>query len=126
MILKVAVQCVSPLLQRSLELFLKEHLSSIKHCDIVIRDKKILDDENLSLYIGMDESAGLKKPFSKSQLFLALEKLLDSSEKRQDIIHLIQESKEISQLDILEKRIIKLTQEYQDNIIKAIRAFHEK
>jgi hypothetical protein len=124
--LKVAVQCVSPLLQKSLELFLKEHLSAVKNCDIVIRDKKIIDDENLSLYIGMDDSAGLKKPFSKSQLFLALENLLDSNEKKEDIINLIQEDEEINELDILEKRITKLTQEYQDNIIKAIRAFHEK
>ena len=41
--MKVAIQCESALLQRSLELFLEGHLSSLKQCDIVIRDTKIMD-----------------------------------------------------------------------------------
>lgn len=129
--MKVAVKCVSPLLQRSLELFLKNSLSSLKNCDIVIRDKKVLDDEHLTLLIGNDESATLQKPFSKSQLFLALENLIDSHRKREEILEITQEISQVSQketneLDILEKRIAMLTQDYQDNIMKAIRAFYEK
>jgi hypothetical protein len=129
--LKVAIQCVSPLLQRSLELFLKDHISSIKNCDVVVRDKKVLGDEHITLLIGSDESATLQKPFSKSQLFLALENLIDSNTKRENFFETTEEiseplPKEITELDILEKRIATLTQDYQANIMKAIRAFYEK
>ncbi len=123
--MKVAVSCVSPLLQKSLEMFLKEHLSSLKHCDVVIRDKKVIEDDMLTLYIGSDESAQLQKPFSKSQLFLALEKLLDNV-KQKDTVTVSKETKDRDGLSVLEKRIIMLTQEYQDNILKAIRTYHEK
>jgi len=129
--LKVAVQCVSPLLQRSLELFLKDSLSSLKNCDVVVRDKKVFNDKQLTLLIGNDESATLQKPFSKSQLFLALENMIDSHKKREEILEITQEISEplvveSSELDILEKRIATLTQDYQNNIMKAIRAFYEK
>ncbi len=129
--MKVAVQCVSPLLQRSLELFLKDSLSSLKNCDVVVRDKKVFNDKQLTLLIGNDESATLQKPFSKSQLFLALENMIDSHKKREEILEITQEISEplvveSSELDILEKRIATLTQDYQNNIMKAIRAFYEK
>jgi hypothetical protein len=130
--LKVAVQCVSPLLQRSLELFLKDNLSSIKNCDVVIRDQKVFENEKMCLLVGSDESATLRKPFSKSQLFIALEKMIDANQKNVAIkevlkeVEMPSEKKEISELDILEKRIAKLTEDYQDNIMKAIRAFYEK
>ena len=65
---KVAVQCDSPLLQRSLELFLEGQLSSIRQCDILIRDKDIRDDNRPTFVIGATESADLIKPFSKAQL----------------------------------------------------------
>lgn len=130
--MKVAVQCVSPLLQRSLELFLKDNLSSIKNCDVVIRDQKVFENEKMCLLVGSDESATLRKPFSKSQLFIALEKMIDANQKNVAIkevlkeVEMPSEKKEISELDILEKRIAKLTEDYQDNIMKAIRAFYEK
>lgn len=130
--MKVAVQCVSPLLQRSLELFLKDNLSSIKNCDVVIRDQKVFENEKMCLLIGSDESATLRKPFSKSQLFLALEKMMDAHQKKEVVTEALKEveapvkTKEISELDILEKRIAKLSDEYQENIMKAIRAFYEK
>ncbi|MEA3522844.1 MAG: hypothetical protein U9R50_07695 [Campylobacterota bacterium] len=120
--MKVAVQCVSPLLQRSLELFLKESTCSVKHCDVVIRDKKVLDSEHLSLLIGTDESAMLQKPFSKSQLLLALENLIETT-KNTESTPAIEDS---SKFDILEKRIAMLTQEYQDKLMKTVRDFYEK
>jgi len=71
--MKVAVECKSPLLQKSLEIFLSSHLSSLKQCDIVVRDFKVLDDER-NFYISKDSDSDLVKPFSKSALILALEK----------------------------------------------------
>ncbi|QOY51454.1 hypothetical protein [Candidatus Sulfurimonas baltica] len=124
--MKVAVECKSPLMQKSLELFLDKHLSSLKQCDIVLRDEKCLNDIRC-VYISSDKSADIVKPFSKSQLILALEKKYKSMK---------QESPEVKNeifneyapldFDILEKRIESLTKEYQNNILKAVRAFYEE
>jgi len=118
--MKVAVECKSPLLQKSLELFLVKYLSSSKHCDIIIRDTKCLNDERC-FYISQDSDADLIKPFSKSQLILALEKRYGVKEKTE----MEDSNEEKISFDILEKRIEYLTQEYQKNVINAIKAFYE-
>jgi hypothetical protein len=127
--LKVAIQCDSPLLQRSLELFLEGHLSSIRQCDILIRDKDIRDDVHPTFVIGVNGSCDLVKPFSKAQLLHALTQKFESCKKQP---HVSREEEplpmpeEAVSFDILERHIDKLTREYQANIIKAIRAFYEK
>jgi len=119
--MKIAVECHSPLLQKSLELFLAKYLSSTKQCDIVIRDSECLNDERC-FYISTSANADLIKPFSKSQLIMALESKYATLHKEE----LKPEEVETISFDILEKRIEFLTQEYQQNIIKAIKAFYEK
>ena len=121
--MKVAVECKSPLLQKSLELFLGKHLCSIKQCDIVLRDVKCINDERC-FYISSDKNADLVKPFSKSQLILALEKRCKAYAKTD--VNAAYLSKEGSNFEILQKRIEMLTNEYQTNILKAVRAFYEK
>lgn len=129
--MRVAVECKSPLLQKSLELFLGKHLSSLKNCDIVIRDVKCLDDKRC-FYISGSKDSDLVKPFSKSQLFLALENRYKSLNKGN--LYSFPKSNEESDFvdeeqpdfDILQRRIESLTKEYQDNILKAVRAFYEK
>lgn len=128
--MRVAVQCDSPLMQRSLELFLEGYLSSRRHCDILIRDKHISDDEYPTFIISSDPNTDLIKPFSKAQL-------LDSLNTKLEILktpNALQESlAEIEEpldnrvgFEILEHHIEKLTREYQANILKAVRAFYEK
>lgn len=118
--MKIAVECQSPLLQKSLEVFLSRYLVSLKQCDIVVRDTECLNDARC-FYIASSEKADLKKPFSKSQLILALENKFESMR------HLPQERQEETiNFDILERRIELLTREYQQNIINAIKAFYEK
>lgn len=128
--MRVAVQCDSPLMQRSLELFLEGYLSSRRHCDILIRDKHISDDEYPTFIISSDPNTDLIKPFSKAQL-------LDSLHTKLEILktpNALQESlAEIEEpldnrvgFEILEHHIEKLTREYQANILKAVRAFYEK
>lgn len=127
--MKVAIQCESPLLQRSLELFLEGRLSSQRHCDIVVRDHEVHNDEHLSLIIGTSKNADLIKPFSKAQLFHALGKKLEvvKHEVSLSTSPLIEEEDETEvSFDILERHIEKLTREYQANILKAVRAFYEK
>lgn len=131
--MRVAVECKSPLLQKSLELFLGKHLSSLKNCDILIRDVKCHDDKRC-FYISSSKDSDLVKPFSKSQLFLALENRYKSLNKGN--LYSFPKSNEDEESDfaddaqpdfeILQRRIESLTKEYQENILKAVRAFYEK
>ena len=121
MSLKIAVECRSPLLQKSLELFLDHYLCSLKQCDIVIRDVKCLNDDRC-FYVSSDKNSDLIKPFSKSQLILALEKRHKNSKK--DVKK--ETDGDYMSFDILERRIESLTAEYQANLLKVIRAFYEK
>ena len=132
--MKVAVKCESPLLQKSLELFLGRYLSPYKNCDVVITDQKI-EFEKKRIYISTDEDADLKKPFSKSQLILKLEKLFKGQKESKNILALVDEIESITELKtpkekmdfkVLEDRLTMLTKEYQENIIKTIRAFYEE
>lgn len=127
--MKVAIACESPLLQRSLELFLEGRLSSQRHCDIVVRDHEMHNDEHLSLIIGSSAQVDLQKPFSKAQLFHALAKKLEVIKHTpiQDSFAAVEEAEETQvSFDILERHIEKLTREYQANILKAVKAFYEK
>ena len=124
--MKIAVECQSPLLQKSLELFLANYLSSLKQCDIVVRDIECLNDERC-FYVSSKPNADLVKPFSKSQLILALESRYEELKEDETV-----EAKEVivdngpMDFEILEKRIEFLTKEYQDNILRAVKAFYEK
>ncbi|QOP44073.1 hypothetical protein FJR45_09015 [Sulfurimonas sediminis] len=124
--MKVAVECQSPLLQKSLELFLAKYLSSPKKSDIIIRDEECLN-ERRCFYISTKEGADLLKPFSKSQLILALEKkyneLYPESTNTQSED---ENTSERMNFEVLEKRIELLTKEYQKNILRAVKAFYEK
>lgn len=120
--MKIAVECHSPLLQKSLELFLGKHLTSSKKCDIVVRDVECLNDERC-FFIGTAASADLLKPFSKSQLILALEARLETTSVK---IEVQNKASEPMDFEILEKRIAFLTNEYQSNILRAVKAFYEK
>lgn len=126
--MKVAIQCDSPLLQRSLELFLEGNLSSLRQCDILIRDKNIRDDQYPTFVVGAEESSDLIKPFSKAQLLHALNQMYES-QKYAPIAAEDEKpasDEEVVSFEILERHIDKLTREYQANILKAIRAFYEK
>ncbi len=113
--MKIAVECKSPLLQKSLELFLSPYLCTSKYCDILVRDEESKEDEKC-FFISATTGADLKKPFSKSQLILALEKKYKSMTKTEVSLD----------FDILEKHIHYLSQEYEKNILTAVKAFYEK
>jgi len=126
--MKVAVECQSPLLQKSLEIFLSRYLSSSKKSDIIIRDEECLQ-EGRCFYIASSEKADLLKPFSKSQLILALEKkynLLYPKIATPELNAVKEMPQEALDFSILEKRIEYLTKEYQENILRAVKAFYEK
>ena len=116
--MKIAVDCKSPLLQKSLEIFLKKYISTVKQCDIVIKDKEDLDNEKC-FFISYDKKSDLVKPFSYSQL-------IESLEDRYESMSFKEMSDMPLEFSILEQRIESLTKEYQQNILKAVRAFYDK
>ncbi len=65
--MKVKIECDSPLLQKTLEYFLKDYISQN---GVLITD----NPEKEGIIIGRD----IVKPFSKSSLLLQLEKLIDT------------------------------------------------
>ena len=138
--MKVAVQCESPLLQRSLETFLAPYLSTFKQCDVVVRDR-LRDDGAASVLLISNEIEGaLAKPFTRSQLMLALEQLVGAKERVREAVALSDEldsvfdayepapesPKEGPDFEMLERRIEQLTREYQEKIMTTVRAFYEK
>jgi hypothetical protein len=124
--MKVAVVCESPLLQRSLELFLDKHLSSLKQCDIVLRDKKVMDSHHC-LFISDGADADLKKPFSKTQLFLSLDNFYQKIEDIQVIQAEVQEidAPQGKDFTLLEQRIDQLTATYKKDVLRVVKAFYE-
>ena len=122
---RVAVECRSILLQKALEKFLGRHLSSPKHSDITIYDYKSEDPKGF--YIASTKEADLFKPFTKAQLFLALENRYEELSAQKAASTKQQATPtyaEGANFEILQKRIEQLTQEYQKNILEAIKAFY--
>jgi hypothetical protein len=123
--MKIAVACESPLLQKSLELFLKKHLSVEKKCDIIIQDTPCSGDKRC-FYIATSLDADLLKPFSKSQLILALQKhykkLHPAQQKTLQSPDTIQSQRDFA---LLEAKIEQLTQEYQAKLLQEIKGFYE-
>lgn len=138
--MKIAVQCESPLLQRSLELFLQPYLTTFKQCDVVVRDRRVEEVTKPQLVVSNDDG-DLAKPFSRSQLMLALEQLIDSGRQAREAVAISNELDGLFEavetqirddvsgkpdLTVLEKRLEQLTREYQKNVMKAVRAFYEE
>ena len=118
--MKVAVECRSVLLQKALEKFLGRDISSLKQSDIVIYDYR--NDDTRGFYISTEKDADLLKPFSKSQLFLALENRYKEISKERT--SRMDDGVNNANFEILQKRIEMLTEEYKKNILDAIKAFY--
>ncbi len=80
--MKVKVKCNSPLLQKTLEYYLKKYLDEN---GVLITD----DFEKDGIIIGKD----IKKPFTKSSLLLQLEKLIKKTSLEEEIDKLCEEFK---------------------------------
>jgi hypothetical protein len=133
--MKIALDCKSPLMQKSLEIFLQDYISSVINCDIIIRDEPCLENDKC-FYISSDKNADLVKPFSKIQLISALEKkykiinkdFVEPNHSEESNVEIDVKLDVDADLDfnILEKRIASLTSQYQADILKAVKAFYEK
>lgn len=73
--MRFRVECKSLLLQKALEEFLKDYL---------FEDGMVISDEKGDIIIGKD----IKKPFSRSQLLLQLEKIWQKRDNKKEIHNL--------------------------------------
>jgi len=97
--MKLKINCDSPLLQESLEIFLKDFLSEE---GIVISD----NPEKGTIIIGED----IKKPFTKTSLLLQLEKLFNIK----------------SQKPSFEEALDNLIDEFSQNLKNLIKEYYGK
>lgn len=68
--MRIALECKDLIIERALELFLKEHLVMKKDCDFIISDSKIPSPK--PLFIIAANSPFLSVPFSKEALLTSL------------------------------------------------------
>ncbi len=120
--LKISIMCDSLLLQNSLEIFLRDYLSSYKQCEMVLSDKK-RDVKKPLVVINSSKDADIKVPFSKSSLLLDLQNLYQKKYKKEGIQS---DNPQKNSLWKLERKIDKLTLEFRENLIKTIRDFYEE
>lgn len=71
--MKIALISNSLLLDRSLEIYLKDYITSYKQCDFVVSTEKIEQSDKPVFLIGDYEDSNLKKPFTKEILLERLE-----------------------------------------------------
>jgi len=75
-IMKIALACDSLLLTKTLEIFLKKHITTYKKCDFVVSDKNI--EVEKPIFVISNKSEDLKSPFSQASLMIELDKFYDT------------------------------------------------
>lgn len=118
--MKIALECKDIILERALQLFLKEHLGRKKDCDFIITDEKIKFDK--PQFLINKHSSQLAVPFSKEELFRALSEF-DNALKELAIQIANEKIKALEQK--IEKIADEFRQEYQKDIDKAVLALKD-
>ncbi len=113
--MKIAIECESPLLQKSLELFLKNYIVDIDSCEFVVSDHVIRD--KVYFLISQDKDARLKVPFTKDRLMGTLATFYKHVLKEEE-----QKVKELELVALIEK----LNRAHEKQIEKLMRDFYEK
>lgn len=113
--MKIALECKDIILERALQLFLKEHLGRKKDCDFIVTDEKIEFDK--PQFLISKSSSQLALPFGKEELMRALSEFDEALKKLA-----IQKANE--KIIALEEKIEKITEQfkkdYQSEIDEAV------
>ena len=104
--MKAFIDCDCEILQKTLELFLKDHAASAQDCDFVISDEPQSSAKPLFL-IGVNGDLAL--PFSKQMLLSKLEDFQGSLKQ------------DLSEYDAAEEEICALFDEFKARIIEILR-----
>lgn len=114
--MKVAIICQSLLLSRALKSFLGERVVPYKQCDFVISDKKIELDK--PIFFLNNEEGELSIPFSKATLLLGLERYYQTLCEPEVLIC------ETIPSDVLEDKIVALTEKFRQELILTLREYY--
>lgn len=82
--MKIALIGDSPLIDKSLEMLLREYLTSYKQCDFIVATKPMENANKPIFLIGDFENANLKKPFTKEILLQKLESFYAKVSNQED------------------------------------------
>ncbi|WP_297915056.1 hypothetical protein [uncultured Campylobacter sp.] len=104
--MKAFIDCDCEILQKTLELFLKDHAASAQDCDFVISDEPQSSTKPLFL---IGEDGDLTLPFSKNTLLSKLEDFQGSLKQ------------DFSECDAAEEEICALFDEFKARIIEILR-----
>jgi len=122
--MKIALACKSLLLTKSLEIFLKQKISSYKKCDFVISDSKIEIDKPLFVISG--NTSNLQAPFSESALMIELDKFYNKIGTNKTSSNLVYKAKDIDLSEKLKEKIDFLTKKFRDDLLFTIQEYYEK
>lgn len=115
--MKVSINCHSLLLQKSLENFLRKFIVSKNRADFIISDTKIESHKPLFI-IGKD----VEKPFSRSRLFIELERFEKNIDSINAVKNIDQDLDEMP--SSLEQEIEALTKDFVKKIVQTVKKHH--
>lgn len=113
--MRIALECKDLIIERALELFLKEHLVMKKDCDFIISDSKIPSPK--PLFIIAANSPFLSVPFSKEALLTSLNEFNEALKAATQ--RLVEEQRRILEAKI-ESISNEFRKEYESKIDSAI------
>ena len=119
--MKIALECKDIILERALQLFLKEHLSRKKDCDFLICDEKVEFEK--PQFLISKRSSQLAVPFSKAQLLQALSEFNNALQR---LAEKIADEKIRALEDKIEIMAEEFRQQYQSDIDEAIGVLKDK
>ncbi len=119
--MKIALECKDIILERALQLFLKEHLSRKKDCDFLICDEKVEFEK--PQFLISKRSSQLAVPFSKAQLLQALSEFNSALQR---LAEQIADEKIKALEDKIEIMAEEFRQQYQSDIDEAIGVLKDK
>ncbi len=119
--MKIALECKDIILERALQLFLKEHLSRKKDCDFLICDEKVEFEK--PQFLISKRSSQLAVPFSKAQLLQALSEFNDALQR---LAEQIADEKIKALENKIEIMAEEFRQQYQSDIDEAIGVLKDK
>ncbi|WP_456452418.1 hypothetical protein [Hydrogenimonas sp.] len=119
--MKIAIDCRSTLLEKSLRKFLQGMLAPEPSCDIVVSDHAPATEKPV-LRIGTDDEADLHKPFSRSQLMIKLEEKLQHEKSRELTRAFSVEEEEES----LEEKVEWAARRFVEEVVALVKEHYEK
>lgn len=119
--MKIALECKDIILERALQLFLKERLSRKKDCDFLICDEKVEFEK--PQFLISKRSSQLAVPFSKAQLLQALSEFNDALQR---LAEQIADEKIKALENKIEIMAEEFRQQYQSDIDEAIGVLKDK